>query len=310
MCIIYACHSGRPSEKLLERGWEGNTDGAGLMWWDEKAGKIRWDKGLELKDAKKWNKSLPMPYAIHFRNSSMGDGGIYELTHPFPVTKDAETSLQGEADEVLMHNGHWHNWDITMKDFALRHRIRVPNGKWSDSRAFAFMAFHLGREIIPLLDRVDRLVTLRVDEDAKGKFPVFEYYGTWRNPEKVHHEKGFLLSTEVDKKVNYTGTGNFSSSSSTGTPSSTGSTSPKEGQSGQTAAMTPTGSSIPPPATAPNAKESSSTTSSAPKSAGGSDAGKASGTSTVPRASVDFALEDLKGFMSDLGASRGKVGHA
>lgn len=299
MCIIYACFSGRPSDKLLDRGWEGNEDGAGLMWYDKETKKIKWEKGYsKLAEVKKEHKKLPFPYGIHFRNSSMADGGALELTHPFPLTEDVSSDFNGSAPAALMHNGHWNDWAKTVYDFAFRHKIKIPMGMWSDTRAYAFLAAHLGEQVLPMMDKFDRFLILNADR-GDGE-PDFSYYGMWKNPEKSLHEKGFFISTDVDKKINYgttvyaPGYGGYPkvSEAADGKSPLVSSASPQA-----TGLMTTSGSSQQTKDLVKTAGGSTNITSSAPLGTSESD-------------TLDFRIEELKQLMDEISMEGEKVGHA
>jgi hypothetical protein len=194
MCVIFACTTEWPSWKILERGAEKNPHGAGIAWIDYKDKKVRWVKGLKSSDTKgmeaEMKKVKQFPAFIHYRTASVG-GITPDLTHPFPLTHDSSLSMEGEAGSILMHNGHWHNWKDTMKEFALRHRLHIPEGVWSDSRAMAWIASYLGETILPFLDDKDRTAVL-------GSDGHWQLNGKWINPEEAgHNEKGFWMSIDV-----------------------------------------------------------------------------------------------------------------
>src|SRR6185503_15959688 len=80
-------------------------------------------------------------------------GKVKELCHPFPVTRDVSLALQGKTDGfVVFHNGHWGQWKEKSLDAAVKHKVKVPNGKWSDSRAMAWSAHLYG---VPVLEFID-----------------------------------------------------------------------------------------------------------------------------------------------------------
>lgn len=191
MCVIFACYEKFPSEMMLERGANGNRDGAGVAWIDPKEKMVRWVKGLpsDAKEVKKVLKGIKsVPVLIHFRIASVG-GAIKELTHPFPVTPTVSLANEGTAEKVLMHNGHWGSWRETTRDYCLKHNVKPPTGPFSDSRAMAFLAAKLGVSILPLLDMSDRIIVLNKEGN-------WNYWGNWYDAEK-HKEEGYLLSHEL-----------------------------------------------------------------------------------------------------------------
>lgn len=195
MCVIFACQKKYPSEVLLARGAARNTDGAGVAWVDEKTKLVRWVKGLPssvdaVKEVLKDIKSFPV--LIHYRSASIGPR-VKALTHPFPITLTCSTELEGSSKSVLMHNGTWGGWRDTLRTFSLTHKIKLPDGPWSDSRAYAYMAAHLGKAILPLFDLSDRLVVL----DGDGRWDT---WGDWKKAED-HLEDGFFLSCPLPPPV-------------------------------------------------------------------------------------------------------------
>lgn len=192
MCVIFTCLKEWPSWKLLERAAEKNQDGLGIAWEDKQEKKIRWIKGLK-SDVSELEKIFPkvsaFPALIHFRIASVG-GVRDDLTHPFPLEPLVSLKLEGSTNAgVMMHNGHWTSWKHTLTEFCLRHKVRVPEGIWSDSRAMAFIAAHLGDGILPFLDDRDRMVVLR----PGGRWTC---YGNWVDPQKDYKEKGFWISND------------------------------------------------------------------------------------------------------------------
>lgn len=191
MCIIFACNEKFPSEELLRRGALRNPHGAGVAWVDKKNKTVKWVKGLEssveaVKTVLEGITSFPV--LIHYRSASVGPK-TKGLTHPFPISQQVGMHLEGTSKQVLMHNGTWGDWRHQLKTFCITHKIRLPDGPWSDSRAYAFMAAHLGIAILPLLDQTDRLIVL----DGDGHWTS---WGEWKKAED-HGEAGFTMSTDL-----------------------------------------------------------------------------------------------------------------
>lgn len=188
MCIIFACYKSFPSMKVLEKAAERNQHGAGIAWWDEKDKIIRFEKGLKSDPAALEpiiKKIRHHPTLIHFRIASVG-GIDPDLTHPFPIEPDASLRHSGTSKAVLMHNGHWFSWKETFRDFCLRHKLEPPPGLWSDSRAIAFIAAHMGKRILPFLTDKDRIAVITSD----GRW---ETIGEWHEPNDIG-ESGYLMS--------------------------------------------------------------------------------------------------------------------
>jgi hypothetical protein len=204
MCVIYACHEKLPSDGELRAGAFRNSDGAGIAWLTGK-GQVAWKKGLKsdadvVKDFISKNK-ISFPLAIHFRNASIG--GVHdELTHPFPITEGAETDLEGEADALLMHNGHVHEWDKHFMHCLYNTQLMCPEGHWSDSRALAFLVRAKGEGILQFVGgRTGRVLVFRAEmypgRNKKHADRFFKIYGDWHNDESGHKD-GFYQSINID----------------------------------------------------------------------------------------------------------------
>lgn len=126
----------------MDKMFNDNPSGAGVAWREK--GKVKWVKGLEIDDAKELIAKIPMPFVAHFRIPSCG-GSNPHLCHPFPVDKTASLALEGTTGGyVLFHNGHWGPWQSTMMESVVRGNVKLPVGKWSDSRAMALLAAYHG----------------------------------------------------------------------------------------------------------------------------------------------------------------------
>lgn len=144
---------------MVEAGFDSNRQGAGIAYRDvdEKGMPIvRWQKGInDVKEIQKLCAEVPTPYVVHFRISSCGDGGIAELTHPFPVSAKAELFLEGSTGGfVLFHNGVWTNWRewLMRANLGAPRNMKMPDGKWSDTRAMAYIAAINGINTLELVD--------------------------------------------------------------------------------------------------------------------------------------------------------------
>lgn len=157
MCVIMASETKRPTEVQLEAGWKQNPWGAGVAWQEkDKKGKIwmRWEKGItELKDLIKHLKSIPDgPAVIHLRIPTEGLDDV-ALTHPFPVTNEAQIDFSGKTDvPLLFHNGGWAQWRPFSLDTALKSGIKLPEGLLNDSRMMAWNTSIFGSGILQLIN--------------------------------------------------------------------------------------------------------------------------------------------------------------
>lgn len=180
MCIIFSCYEGVPDKHDLRAAAEGNPHGAGIAWVQD--GRVQWRKGIQgkpdyvAKEIGKLIEGKPLPLLIHFRVATVG-GPIPELTHPFPIVGKVPLALQGSANQVLMHNGHWTDWvkdsletRSLMIQGAMREKggglvnVKIPQGPWSDSRAMAWNASIYGEGFLTLRVPTQKIAIL----DSKG----------------------------------------------------------------------------------------------------------------------------------------------
>jgi len=150
MCVICVVDKARPTDKMVEAMYDCNNAGAGFAWRQD--GYVQWEKGLKIAEAVERCRKLPIPFVAHFRIPTVG-GARESLCHPFPVEKDASLELTGRTKGyVLFHNGHWVDWRKTVLASSIEHKLQVPTGKWSDSRAMAWVAAHHGLGILEMID--------------------------------------------------------------------------------------------------------------------------------------------------------------
>lgn len=135
-----------------------NPEGIGLAWRETVGPKnakevvVKWKKGLVLSEAIPLIEKLPTPFVLHFRIQSCG-GRTKELTHPFPVEREMRQDLEGTIKgQVLFHNGHWHRYKDCGIDGAIKNRVKVPDGKWSDTRVMAWLTHLHGPGMLELID--------------------------------------------------------------------------------------------------------------------------------------------------------------
>lgn len=160
MCVIALINNeeSRPSETMIDMMWDRNKDGAGLAWREQQSDNtnlVCWEKGLMgaagLERVKKLAAELPTPYIMHFRIATIG--GVKPLmTHPFIVDERGINTLKGKTPGyVLFHNGTYRSWETDVKALALNTGTRLPAGKWSDSRAIAWIMSVIGNGYMELL---------------------------------------------------------------------------------------------------------------------------------------------------------------
>lgn len=159
MCVIMLVTNdkNRPTDVMVEKAAAYNDDGIGLAYREgnnRENREVVWKKGFEEVDVPEvveLCKTLPVPFVVHFRAASIGDV-CKQLTHPFPVDKRSSLALNGRTKGyVLFHNGHWSNWYDKSLDAALRSNTPLPRGKWSDSRAMAWLSSIFGEGFMEFL---------------------------------------------------------------------------------------------------------------------------------------------------------------
>lgn len=137
MCVIFVVENARPSPQMVYKAWQRNDHGGGVAWRED--GKVYWKKGLKLAEMHEACQQLPMPYVAHFRIASQG-GVRPDLCHPFEISRSPSIALEGTTeDRVLFHNGDWDKWQDWALSTAYRTGEPIPAGKWSDSRAIAWI---------------------------------------------------------------------------------------------------------------------------------------------------------------------------
>lgn len=151
MCVVMLADEVRPSEEMIQAAFDTNGDGCGIAW--REGNDVFWKKGItEVSEIKALIASKPLPQLIHFRIQTVG-GVVKRLTHPFPISPDAPLDLEGKiAGYVLAHNGHWGRWRDTILEATIKSGVKLPVGKWSDSRALAWFSGAFGLGMLELID--------------------------------------------------------------------------------------------------------------------------------------------------------------
>lgn len=142
MCVIFWVNKDRPSQYMVEKAFDHNDDGGGGAWRttnEQGEPVVEWKKGLGVKEMVRLAAELPIPYILHFRIASIG-GVRDSLTHPFPINKNGSLALEGKTKGyVLFHNGHWKEWNDECRKAAVLSNTPIPMGRWSDTRAMAWL---------------------------------------------------------------------------------------------------------------------------------------------------------------------------
>lgn len=143
MCVIAVYHKDLElNEKELAECFRRNPDGAGFMYFDEKAQKVHISKGYFTFD-ELWEKLEKLPTnidrVIHFRIATSGAIGT-STCHPFPVCDDYKKMGFGDvyANIGLAHNGVMHQYTST----------KGMKSKYSDTMQFIkTMVYPLGESL-------------------------------------------------------------------------------------------------------------------------------------------------------------------
>lgn len=198
MCIIAIIENVRLSDDQVDQMYEANKHGGGVAWrqWDEDLNEtvVRWKKGLFKDEMLELNRTLPMPYVLHFRVPSGGTSASFLACHPFAIDDNATVSFEGQTNGfVLFHNGFWNDWRAKMQAISISGAWRVPSGPWSDSRGLAWAANHLGLGFLDLID--EKVVAFGPGDDD------IEIFGSWqtvKNPDpETGEEKSILVSNKI-----------------------------------------------------------------------------------------------------------------
>lgn len=151
MCVIFLASKTRPTEEMINRAWDNNSNGAGIAWREKD--EVVWEKGIMTPERiHELCAKVPLPFVAHFRVASCG--GVKDtLTHPFLVEPAGRLLLKGRTKGgVLFHNGHWNPWNEKLLDAAIASNNPLPEGNdWSDSRAMAWMMHIYGPSLMAIL---------------------------------------------------------------------------------------------------------------------------------------------------------------
>lgn len=154
MCVIFVCDDARPTDIMIDKAWDRNDDGGGIAWQEERGGvrEVVWQKGItDIEKLRTLIKAAPFPFVAHFRVASSG-GVKEELTHPFPIDKKTTLALSGRTrGSILFHNGDWKGWPEVARLAAVHSRTPIPKGRWSDTRAMAWLCSIYGEGFMEFL---------------------------------------------------------------------------------------------------------------------------------------------------------------
>ena len=147
MCVILIADDKRLTGRMIRRANAKIPDGLGMAWFDGKVS--HYVKDIPLKRAIKLSKKVPLPYVLHARYAT--EGGVDPaLCHPFPITKRRSERTEGRCPRLLFQNGHWGEWEETLKRIENRGGVKCPEGPMSDSRAMAFIVATVGEGVLDM----------------------------------------------------------------------------------------------------------------------------------------------------------------
>lgn len=187
MCLLIIAEKEFPSYDILRAAEESNPHGGGIAWIE--GSKVRWKKNIKVDEIIQYEKKGP-PWLIHFRISTIG-GPVPELCHPFPISMSATTDLEGEANSVLAHNGHWSEWQKIVLN-TIGHDTPLPPGPWSDTRAMAWLSANYGKGILDLID--EKVAVLN------SNYKIQRYGKGWHTENNTHYS--YNIKTRVWKGIN------------------------------------------------------------------------------------------------------------
>jgi hypothetical protein len=192
MCVISVCEFARLTDEQVELQWDANPHGGGAAWRDvvdvnpdtgqpdtDENGNpvptrvVRWTKGKSKEEMVQLNRTLPLPYILHFRVPSSGTSQAKQACHPFAINAMADCYFDGvTTGGVLFHNGHWNGWKDKLQNISMNRGFFLPSGPWSDSRGLAWAAYHLGPGFVELVD--EKIAIL-----GPGEYDVEIMGSTW-----------------------------------------------------------------------------------------------------------------------------------
>ncbi len=136
MCVIAVAIDKKPSFDQIRKMHDDNSHGCSISWFNEK-GLAQYKKGLDEKELFKLTYELPLPFALHFRQSSFSkDKENKLLNHPFEIVKGSPLRLEGEAVKLLIHNGTIREYDLML---AAANIIVDKEEPMTDTRAIAMI---------------------------------------------------------------------------------------------------------------------------------------------------------------------------
>ena len=137
MCLIAVADTSRLTHEEIADAARYNADGIGVAYMEPGDRLVSYQKGLSVGEAQFLADKMPLPHVMHFRMATHG-GDSPLLCHPFPVTRNVGVKLEGQAKELLFHNGVW------MEHELFQHEVRFT-GPVSDTRILAYVLWREGQ---------------------------------------------------------------------------------------------------------------------------------------------------------------------
>lgn len=186
MCIIaYAPANSVIKEDTIKYMFQGNPDGAGLMWKPNDNSPVEIRKGFfKVEDLIKAYNEIPVECekAIHCRIATSGKISV-ACCHPFPVRAKADAMMQAKdrAGIALMHNG--------MIDYCTP--VQGMKSPYSDSMLFA------KRFLYPLAKQLDQeCIQELIENSTSSRLLIMRQgretltFGNWKFEDGVYYSNG------------------------------------------------------------------------------------------------------------------------
>lgn len=191
MCVAIVVPEGAdfPSLETLQQCEIANSDGGGMAWVSE--GKVEWMKGMDAEDMHAFGQMVDGPVLLHFRLATAG-GASDEMAHPFPIEKKPRIDTHGRANKVLIHNGHWSDWEFIAEISG------ASKGMWSDTRLMARLIALHGVSVVQHLSTDGQKLAIL---DKNGEFVIV---GKWDLIDGVHFSNNYW-----EYQYSYPGAGQY-----------------------------------------------------------------------------------------------------
>ena len=196
MCIICVSKKGvrQPTLNELKKCFEHNSDGAGIMVYNEILKKVEISKGfMKWEDFKNYvtrcNFTKDDIVVYHFRIGTQGNK-VPELTHPYPLTSKLENC---KALDCVCKVGIAHNGIITLTSDG--------NSDYNDT--MLFITKYLSKLIKNRNEYLDKDIQSLIKELTNSKFAMINNRGEVVTIGDFINEDGLLFSNNSYKSYDY-----------------------------------------------------------------------------------------------------------